>query len=266
MTHTCAESTALLPDQLELFHRMWELRLLDMALEELRIESLINGPVQAAFGQEAVGIGATATLGAGDIAATTRRAHALHVGLGNALGPTIAGMIGATPARAGGAAQAQLLVEHAYAQSLDGEGGVTLCVIEDSDANTICFGEAAAMAASYQRPMVFLVEEIRCGRTSLHRKPASHGMPVVSVDGNDVAVVRDCVASAVQRAREGGGPTLVYAITHRTTDEQFVDPLIFARRRLLAAGVTADRLDEVETMARKKVADAVSCAKAARCG
>ena len=91
-------------------------------------------------------------------------------------------------------------------------------------------------------------------------------MPVVSVDGSDVAAVRDCVASAVQRAREGGGPTLVHAITYRTTDEQFVDPLIFARWRLLAAGVTADRLDEVETMARRKVADAVSFAKAARCG
>lgn len=266
MTRMCAESTALLPDQLELFHRMWELRLLDMALEELRIEGLINGPVQAAFGQEAVGIGATATLGAGDITATTRRAHALHVGLGNALGATIAAMIGPTPAHAGGAAQAQLLVEHAYAQSLDGEGGVTLCVIEDSEANTICFAEAAAMAASYQLPMVFLVEEIRCGRTSPYRKPASHGIPVVSVDGNAVAAVRDCVATAVQTAREGGGPTLVHAITYRTTDEQFVDPLIFARWRLLAAGVSQDRLDEVETMARKKVADAVSVAKAARCG
>ena len=140
MTHMCAESAALLPDQLELFHRMWELRLLDMALQELRIEGLIHGPVQAAFGQEAVGIGATATLGAGDIAATTRRAHALHVGLGNALGATIDGMIGPMPARAGGAAQAQLLVEHAYAQSLDGKRGVTLCVIEHSDANTDCFG------------------------------------------------------------------------------------------------------------------------------
>ena len=74
MTHMCEESTALLPDQLQLFERMWELRLLDMALEELRIEGLINGPVSAAFGQEAVGIGASAALGNGDIAATNRRA------------------------------------------------------------------------------------------------------------------------------------------------------------------------------------------------
>ncbi len=266
MTHMCAESTALLPDQLELFHRMWELRLLDMALEELRIEGLINGAVQAAFGQEAVGIGATAALGTDDITATTRRAHALHVGLGNALAATIAGMIGPMPARSGGAAPAQLLVEHAHAQRQDGHGGVTLCVTEDSDTSASSFGDAANMAASHQLPMVFLVEEIRCGRTNLYRKPASYRMPVVSVDGNDVVAVRDCVAAAVQRARGGGGPTLVHAITYRTTDEQFVDPLIFARWRLLAAGVTADRLDEVQTMARKKVADAVSFAKAARRG
>jgi acetoin:2,6-dichlorophenolindophenol oxidoreductase subunit alpha len=170
------------------------------------------------------------------------------------------------PARSGVAAQAPLLVEHAYAQWLDDKGDVTLCVTEDSDANTTSFGESASMAVLDQLPMVFLVEEIRCGRTNVYRKPASYGMPAVSVDGNDVAAVRDCVATAVQRAREGGGPTLVHAITYRTTDEQFVDPLIFARRRLLAAGITADRLDELETMARKKVAGAVSFAKAARCG
>jgi acetoin:2,6-dichlorophenolindophenol oxidoreductase subunit alpha len=266
MTHVCAESTALLPDQLDLFHRMWELRLLDMALEELRIEGLLNAGVHAAFGQEAVGIGATATLGAGDIAAIPRRAHALHVGLGNALGATIAAMIGPMPARSGVAAQAQLLVQHAYSQWLDDKGGVTLCVIEDSDTTADSFREAASVAVLDQLPMVFLVEEIRCGWEDLNRDPASYGMPVVSVDGNDVAAVRDGVATAVQRARQGVGPTLVRAITYRTTDEHFVDPLIFARQRLLAAGVTQDRLDEVETVARKNVADAVSFAKAARCG
>jgi TPP-dependent pyruvate/acetoin dehydrogenase alpha subunit len=266
MTHMCAESTALLPDQLALFHRMWELRLLDMALEELRIEGLMNGPVQATFGQEAVGIGATAALSAGDIAATAHRGHALYAGLGLELGATIAAMIGPMAARPGVAAQAQSLVENAYSQWLHDQGDVTLCVTEDSDTGDSSFREAASVAVLDLLPMVFLVEEIRCGRTSLHRKPEIHGMPAVSVDGNDVAAVRDCVAEAVDRARDGGGPTLVYAITYRTTDEQFVDPLIFARRRLLAAGVTADRLDEVEMMARNKVADAVSFAKAARCG
>ncbi|MFJ9818676.1 thiamine pyrophosphate-dependent enzyme [Streptomyces sp. NPDC101151] len=44
------------------------------------------------------------------------------------------------------------------------------------------------------------------------------GIPGVSVDGNDIEAVRDCVASAVERARTGEGLTLVEAVTYRKTD------------------------------------------------
>lgn len=44
--------------------------------------------------------------------------------------------------------------------------------------------------------------------------------------------------------------------------EQFLDPLIFARRRLIAAGTTRGRLDEQERAACQQVADAVAFAKA----
>lgn len=43
----------------------------------------------------------------------------------------------------------------------------------------------------------------------VYRRAVAYGMPGVSVDGNDVEAVRDCVANAVVRARAGGGPTLV---------------------------------------------------------
>jgi TPP-dependent pyruvate/acetoin dehydrogenase alpha subunit len=269
MTRTSEESTPLLADQLALYGRMWVLRALDMALEELRIEGLIKAPVQSACGQEALGIGATAALSAGDITAATRRAHALHVGLNNPLGPTILEMIGRAnnPEQwlsAGPAVTPSplVLVGHAYSQWLDGKGRVTLCVVEDSVAKTDAFREAANMVALWHLPMVILVEEIRGGETSGHDSSAGHPMPGVSIDGNDVAAVRDSVAQAVQRARAGGGPTMVRAITYRTTAEEFVDPLIVAQQQLFAAGVTRDRLDEVEEVARELVADAVAFAEA----
>jgi TPP-dependent pyruvate/acetoin dehydrogenase alpha subunit len=62
MTCTTERSAAIVRDQLELYRRMWVLRLLDMALEEARIEGLVDGPMQAAFGQEAVAVGTTAVL------------------------------------------------------------------------------------------------------------------------------------------------------------------------------------------------------------
>lgn len=70
------------------------------------------------------------------------------------------------------------------------------------------------------------------------------------------------VAEAVQRASAGGGPTLVEAITYRTNHPVAMDPLVFARRQLIAEGVDADRLYEVERGARHLVAEAIASAKA----
>lgn len=180
-----------------------------------------------------------------------------------------------------------LAIGHAYALWLRDTGRVTLCVTQDCDVDADAFNEAADLAAVWQLPVVILVENIR-GALSVHldrytheprvyRRAVAYGMPGVSVDGNDVEAVRDCVANAVVRARAGGGPTLVQAITYRTTDfsgsdrggyrdlagsEQFLDPLIFARRRLIAAGTTRGRLDEQERAACQQVADAVAFAKA----
>lgn len=300
MTRTSEGLAAFVVDQLEeLYRRMWVLRLLDMALEQLRIEGLINGPLQGGFGQEAVSVGAAAALGEGDVIITTHRPHAQHVGTDAPLGPVIADMLGATAGDLEGAdedahiadpraglpaairvvKQSPLLaIGHAYALWLRDTGRVTLCVTQDCDVDADAFNEAADLAAVWQLPVVILVENIR-GALSVHldrytheprvyRRAVAYGMPGVSVDGNDVEAVRDCVANAVVRARAGGGPTLVQAITYRTTDfsgsdrggyrdlagsEQFLDPLIFARRRLIAAGTTRGRLDEQERAACQQV-------------
>ena len=96
MTSTPELSAAFVRDQLELYRRMWVLRLLDMALEESRIDGLLNGAMQPAFGQEAVAVGTTAALRPGDIITTTipHFRHAQQVGLALPLAPAIAEMIG----------------------------------------------------------------------------------------------------------------------------------------------------------------------------
>jgi pyruvate dehydrogenase E1 component alpha subunit len=288
MTCTTERSAAIVRDQLELYRRMWVLRLLDMALEEARIEGLVDGPMQAAFGQEAVAVGTTAALRPDDIITTTipHLEHAERVGLALPLGPTIAEMIG--PNRGGGRQKSPFVtgwkdglssvsstlgqstlfaVGDAYTQQRAGEGKVSLCVVEDRDANSAEFTAAANIAMSWRLPVVFIVEDIRRARSGRQHSyvPDCHGLPVLSVDGNDVEAVRDSVAEAVQRAGAGGGPTLVTAITYRADESDqvgYVDPLVLARRRLIAAGVSAGHLYEVERRARHLVAEAESFAKA----
>lgn len=209
MTRTSEGLAAFVVDQLEeLYRRMWVLRLLDMALEQLRIEGLINGPLQGGFGQEAVSVGAAAALGEGDVIITTHRPHAQHVGTDAPLGPVIADMLGATAGDLEGAdedahiadpraglpaairvvKQSPLLaIGHAYALWLRDTGRVTLCVTQDCDVDADAFNEAADLAAVWQLPVVILVENIR-GALSVHldrytheprvyRRAVAYGMP-----------------------------------------------------------------------------------------
>jgi pyruvate dehydrogenase E1 component alpha subunit len=248
---------------------MWVLRLVDMALEELRIQGLIERPVPTGFGQEAVGIGATATLRQGDISTIAHRPHAQCVGRGAFLGPAIAELMDGGYDRRDRVKRSPLLgIGRAYSQWLAADDGVTLCVAEDRDVDPEHFGKAANMAVMWRLPIVLVVENIRylparrddesgVPASALSRTAAGRGMSAVSVDGHDVEAVRDCVAEAVRRVRAGDGPALVEAVTSGTTD-----PLLVARRRLVAAGVPVECLVEVEPMARSMVADAVAFAKA----
>jgi TPP-dependent pyruvate/acetoin dehydrogenase alpha subunit len=279
---TYPTDAAFVDDQLELYRRMWVLRLLDMAFEELRIDGRLHGPGHAAFGQEAVAVGATAALRPGDVLSTTlpHVRHAQRAGLALPLAPAIAETIGvrgsvrvapradwkqglssvATPLE-----QATLFaLGDAHAQRLAGAGEVTLCVLPAAEANSAEAAAAANIATSCRLPMVFVVESVRHvhGPQKRSHLQELRRMPVVSADGNDVEAVRDTVAEAIRRASTGRGASVVDAITDRTNNVAGVDSLVFARGRLIDAGVSTGHLYEVERRARHLVAEAESVAMA----
>lgn len=286
MARTPELSAVNVGEQLELYRRMWVMRLLDMALEERRIDGLLNGTTAAAFGQEAVAVGAVAALRPGDVMSTAIHhfEHARRVSLALPLGPAIAEMIAPSRAAAGGAKESPFATEwkqlfattdpvrqsilfalgDAYAQRHAGDGRVTLCVIGDDAVSSAEFKSAARIALSWRLPVVFVVENIR-DASGVRRGPREHhGLPVLSVDGNSVGAVHDSVTEAVERASAGGGPAMVEAVTFRTNHPAAVDPLVCAKRQLTRAGVSAGHLDEVEHRARRLVAEAAAFANALR--
>jgi TPP-dependent pyruvate/acetoin dehydrogenase alpha subunit len=279
MIRTPELSAPRLGDQLELYRQMWVLRLLDMAVEELRIDGRLNQPVQAAFGQEAVAIGTAAALRPGDLMTTSiiHLQHAQQIGCALPLGPAIAALTGPSfgsdsdqdvpfvasvrglSSLSGALQQSPLLaVGHAYGKQLLEDGRVTVCVMHTRDAKSADFAEAAHIALSWQLPVVFVVANARPDT----QPSECHGIPVLSVDGNDVAAVRDSVTDAVRRAGEGGGPVLVQAVTEPTNAVSSVDPLVSARQQLISGGISAGHLYEVERRARHLVAEAEAHATA----
>ncbi|MEV0963027.1 pyruvate dehydrogenase (acetyl-transferring) E1 component subunit alpha [Streptomyces sp. NPDC049910] len=113
----------------------------------------------------------------------------------------------------------------AHAARLKGDDVVALAMVGDGGTSEGDFHEALNFAAVWRAPVVFLVQNNgfaisvplskQTAAPSLAHKAVGYGMPGRLVDGNDAAAVHEVVGGAVARARRGGGPTLVEAITYR---------------------------------------------------
>ncbi|WP_063734549.1 pyruvate dehydrogenase (acetyl-transferring) E1 component subunit alpha [Streptomyces sp. RTd22] len=113
----------------------------------------------------------------------------------------------------------------AHAAHLKGDDVVALALVGDGGTSEGDFHEALNFAAVWQAPVVFLVQNNgfaisvplakQTAAPSLAHKAVGYGMPGRLVDGNDAAAVHQVLGEAVRRARGGGGPTLVEAVTYR---------------------------------------------------
>lgn len=138
---------------------------------------------------------------------------------------------------------AQTLHATGYAMGVQRDGAVGTGDPDRDTAVMVCFGDGASsqgdvneamiFAASYNTPTVFycqnnqwaISEPIeRQSRIPLYRRAHGFGFPGVRVDGNDVLASYCVTQAALQRARDGQGPTFIEAYTYRmgahtTTDD-----------------------------------------------
>ena len=93
------------------------------------------------------------------------------------------------------------------------------------------------MAAAWNLPIVYIIENNLYGISvdirrvtrehQLSKRAVGYGMPGVTVDGNDVFAVYEAVQEAVERARKGGGPTLIECKTYRWQGHHVGDPATY---------------------------------------
>ncbi len=113
----------------------------------------------------------------------------------------------------------------AHAAKLKGENTVVVAMCGDGATSEGDFHEALNFAAVFHVPVVFFVQNNQYAISvplhhqtvapSLAHKAIGYGMPGERVDGNDLAALLSVLGKAVERARDGGGPTLVEAHTYR---------------------------------------------------
>jgi pyruvate dehydrogenase E1 component alpha subunit len=123
------------------------------------------------------------------------------------------------------ATQAPHAVGLGLAAKLARDPVVALCLVGDGATSEGDFHEACNSAAVYQAPAVFLIQNNQYAisvplRKQTHARALAdravgYGMPGARVDGNDVIALLHVLGEACDRARAGGGPTLIEAVTYR---------------------------------------------------
>ena len=120
-------------------------------------------------------------------------------------------------------------IEHAvglaYASRYQGEDAVAVCFIGDGGTSEGDFHEGLNFAAVWNVPVVFIVQNnqwaISIPRSSqttsqtIAQKGIAYDIPSLQIDGNDALAVHVAIEEALKRARSGGGPTLIEAVTYR---------------------------------------------------
>ena len=129
----------------------------------------------------------------------------------------------------------QLLHAAGIALAMKMRGEDAICVTTVGEGSTSCgdFHEALNFAATHKLAVVFVVEnngyaisvpvEKQMATPNVSDRALAYGIPGVSVDGNDVIACYRSARDAVQRARSGGGPTLLEAKLHRLTSHSSDD-------------------------------------------
>lgn len=144
----------------------------------------------------------------------------------------------------------------AMAAKLDRSDDVALACFGDGATSEGDVNEALVWASAFQAPVVFLCqnnqyaisEPVRVqSSTPLALRPTGFGIPSMRVDGNDVLAMHAAARIAFERARSGGGPTFIEAVTYRrgphtTTD----DPKRYRDEAELEEWTAKDPIDRVE--------------------
>jgi pyruvate dehydrogenase E1 component alpha subunit len=151
----------------------------------------------------------------------------------------------------------------------------------DGAANRGTFHEGANVAGAWKLPVIYIVQNngwaISTPQSrvtavkSFAERAAGYGMAGVSIDGMDPFLVYETMAEAVERARSGGGPTLIEGMvvrfrghyegdpaTYRTKEEltqgRELDPVLTTRQRLIDEGLRTDeQLDELQRAVEEEI-------------
>jgi acetoin:2,6-dichlorophenolindophenol oxidoreductase subunit alpha len=268
-TRPGAERTAL-----ERYGRMLLIRLFEGEIHRLFLRGEVHGTTHLYAGQEAVAVGVCSALRKGDWVAGTYRGHGHALATGTDPEKLVAEMLGRATGVCGGRAGSMNVadLEHGLvgcfgivgasigaatgaAMSARLTGNVAVAFFGDGATNQAYFHECLNFAQVAGLPAVYVCENNFYGEFTAMRQVTggadiagrahAYGMPSALVDGNDLWAMTEAAQAAVDRARSGGGPTLLECQTYRHYGHSKSDPAKYRPPDELDRWLARDPLDLV---------------------
>ncbi len=297
---------------LDMHRRMVRIRIFEETAGKMMEDGKIPGALHLYVGQEAVAAGVMVHLSDQDYITSTHRGHGHLIAKGGEFTYMFAelygkatgyckgkggsmhisnlelGMLGANGIVGGGP---PIAMGAAFSCKFRKTSNVSISFFGDGASNEGAFHEAANMAALYKLPCVFVCENNGYGEytpqanhqaiVDVADRAPGYGMPGVVVDGMDPVAVHEAAGQAIQRAREGGGPTLLECKTYRyydhvgvrgmglsyRTDEEVEqwkqkDPIPNFEAQLAKQGVlSAEQAQAIHAQVRKAVDEGIAFAE-----
>jgi pyruvate dehydrogenase E1 component alpha subunit len=203
------------------------------------------GTYASSLGQEAVGVGTAAAMQPSDVLVPSYREHGAQLWRGVSLkelflywggderGNDFTGPREDFPTCVPVGSHAPHAVGAALAFRLRGEKRAAVCIFGDGATSKGDVAEALNMAGVWKAPVVFIVNNNgwaisvprarQSAAETLAQKAIAAGIAAEQVDGNDVLAARLLAEQALERARAGGGPTVIEAVTYRLSDHTTAD-------------------------------------------
>jgi pyruvate dehydrogenase E1 component alpha subunit len=138
----------------------------------------------------------------------------------------------------------------AWSSLLSRDGRVTVAYFGDGASNIGAFHESLNLASLWKLPVIFVCQNNRYAEHTAYAactaikqvsgRAAAYEMPGVTVDGNEPAAMYATARQAIDRAREGGGPTLIEAMTYRFHGHHMGDDQSYIPPAELKAAMDAD--------------------------
>jgi acetoin:2,6-dichlorophenolindophenol oxidoreductase subunit alpha len=264
-------------ESLELLHLMIRVRAFEERVRAAYLEGLVHGTTHLCIGQEAVCVGVAACLGPDDYVTYTYRGHGICIARGMSMASAMAEIFGRTTGVSSGLGGSMhrtdpslnliasagivgggvpVAVGAGLSAKLARKSQVSATLFGDGATNAGVFHESMNIAAVWKLPVVFVCENNLYGEFSridqttpfenLALRGAAYAMSSVSVDGNDVIAVRTATAEAVERARNGGGPSFIECRTYRQSGHSRTDPGKYRPPGELEAWLARDPIRQFE--------------------